>query len=159
MTIPYKNFLSAQELFAQVRGEKAGYALQRVFNVTPTAVAEVLSNNVSMRVKKSGVFTASIALTHALYANTTITAEFEITKLPKKDLRFPKLTVAYKNKITKQDIERQVTGTKNGYTLKSITFSTATDVAELTGTGQAMGLFTEKSRYFYGQCYVGTRNV
>ena len=136
LTIPHKNVITEQEIFAQITGQKSGYALQRIFNVTPSEVAEASSNNRYLNIKKAGNFTANITLTHSLYGHVTISAQFQIDKLPRKNLQFSKLTSVYKNIFTQSEILARVTGTKNGYTIKDIVFATATDVAELSGANK-----------------------
>ena len=101
-----------------------------------------------MSLKKAGTFAATITLEHLLHEDVALTgSEFQVNKLAKKNLRFPKLTLAYRNNITEQDLLRQVTGLKDGYTVKGIRFVSSTDVAELTGAAKN-ALYVKKAGSF-----------
>ena len=131
----YKKHLTESDILAQVTGAKNGYTIRSIVFSRATDIAE-LSGAVSLHVKKAGTFTVNLILKHLIYADVALTgAEFEVNKLPRKNLRFPKWTLPYKSSITSLEIMRRITGPKDGYTIRNMAFTVNTDVAELTGIG------------------------
>ena len=141
---PYKNFLTKDVILKRVTGEKDGYSIQSIDNINARDIAEL--TGVGLHIKKVGSFTANITLEHAFYKDVTITAEFQITKLPSKKLRFVTLNVT-KDLLSKEDILKQVRGPKEGYTLRRISEISGSDVAEISGLAikfKKVGSFTAR---------------
>ena len=134
LTIPYQETISKARLEQNLKGEKDGYTIQRIDNINPKDAAELTGTpRLSLHIKKAGDFTVRITLTHALYNNTSVNASFTIQKLPKKTLGFTKLVSSYKKLLTRKDLLEKVTGQKDGYTIKSISTISDSDIAELSG--------------------------
>ena len=133
LTLPYQATISKARLEQNLKGDKAGYTIQRIDNINPRDAAEL--TGVGLHIKKAGDFTARLTLTHAFYKDTNVNASFTIQKLPKKTLGFTKLVSTYKNLLTRKDILEKVSGQKDGYTIKAISGISDSDVAELTGAG------------------------
>ena len=133
LTLPYQKTISKARLEQNLKGEKDGYTIQSIDNVNPREIAEL--SGTDLKIKKAGDFTARLTLTHALYNNTSVSASFTIQKLPKKTLGFTKFISTYNKLLTRKKILEKVTGQKDGYTIKSISAISDSDVAELTGVG------------------------
>ena len=131
MTIPYQETISKATLESRITGDKDGYTIQKIDNINPKDAAEL--SGTDLKIKKAGDFTVRLTLTHTLYNNTSVNASFTIQKLPKKTLGFTKLVSSYKKLLTRKDLLEKVTGQKDGYTIKSISAISNSDIAELSG--------------------------
>ena len=128
LTIPYTEKITKAALQARVDGER-GYVISRIANISRADVAEVTGiYGHALGIKKAGSFTANITLVHDKYNDVTIAAEFDLTKLPKKDLKFAKWT-SYRRSFAQKDILKQITGAKERYTL--VKFS---NIREISGS-------------------------
>ena len=144
----YKETFSKEAIFKKITGAKTGYTIQNIDNINPSDAAEfVTTPTPSLRVKKIGLFTATITLTHSSYENAIVTANFKITKGTPKKLTFDTLEIGHKRITSKERILTNVEGEKNGYTFESISDIISSDMAALTGAGlyaQKIGRFTAK---------------
>ena len=87
LTLPYEKTISKARLEQNLKGEKDGYTLKSISTISDSNVAEL--SGTDLHIKKLGRFTATLTLTHALYADATLTgAEFEIIKGASKTLGF-----------------------------------------------------------------------
>ena len=136
----YKNLLTRKDILEKVTGQKDGYTIKAISGISDSDVAEL--TGAGLHIKKAGSFTATLTLGHDIYLDETLTgAAFEI-----KAYSFSKLVTAYKQTLTKRDIEKQVQEL-TGYTLKSISVISNTDIAALTG-GAAKALHLKKAGSF-----------
>ena len=142
--IPYQKIINKATLESRITGsDKAGYTIARIFDVTPSDIAEL--TGAGLHIKKTGAFTARFTLVHAFYGDATVTASVTIRKGNAKNIRFDKLTLPYQKTINKARLEQNLKGEKDGYTLKSISTISDPNVAELSGTGfhiKKLGRFT-----------------
>ena len=137
---PYKKLLTRKDLLEKVSGQKDGYTIKAISGISDSDIAEL--TGAGLHIKKAGSFTATLTLEHNIYLDETLTgAAFEI-----KAYSFSKLVTAYKQTLTKADIEKQVQEL-TGYTLKSISVISNTDIAALTG-GAAKALHLKKAGHF-----------
>ena len=137
----YKSRLSKAEILGQVQGEKLGYTLKSI-TVGNTAFAQAAGTvpNISLTLKKSGDFTATIVLEHPRYEDATIhSAAFEIAKEPAKNLTFNRL-VTDRGTVTSAEILRQIQGEKTSYTLKRVFSITPIISATVRGTSPNLSL-------------------
>ena len=148
LSIDYQKTIGKAQLDSRITGsgsDKAGYAIVRVFDVTPSDIAEPTGLN--LHIKKNGRFndTAKITLAHNFYGDATLTASFTIRKGDAKNIRFDKLTLPYQKTISKARVEQNLKGEKDGYVIKEITGISDPSVAELSGlnvTLKKLGSFT-----------------
>ena len=128
---------SEQEILNNITGKKDGYTLKSISNLNPTGIAKINSNKKSISFLKPGNFTANILLEHPTKQDVTIQkAPFEIAKATSRNqLTFPKLSKNFTDKGTfsEQEILKNITGKKDGYTLKSISNLNPTDFAKING--------------------------
>ena len=143
------------DILAGVQGTKTGYILKSITNITPSNVASVQGTApaILLNMLKIGSFTATITLENPNKTDATITgAQFEITKplTPDQVLTFNKLTKTFDSgaKFTTADILAGVQGTKDGYTLKSISTINPSGVANASGSAPNIVLNITKAGTF-----------
>ena len=142
----YKSSLSKAEILGQVQGEKLGYTLKSI-TVSNTSFAQSAgaAPNISITLRRVGIFTATIVLEHPRYEDVTIHgAAFEITKAPAKSLTFNRL-VTDRGTVTRTEILNQIRGEKTSYTLKRIFSITPTSAATVVGTAPNLSLMLATS--------------
>ena len=133
LSIDYKKIISKATLESSITGsDKAGYTIQNINNINPRDAAEL--TGAGLHIKKTGDFTARLTLVHAFYGNATVNASFTIRRGNAKNITFDKLTIPYQPTISKARLEQNLKGGKDGYTIKSISTISDSDVAELSGT-------------------------
>ena len=137
-----KKTLTKTEIFNQVQGDKTGYTLTKIA-VANASDATVNADN-SLTLKKDGIFTITLTLQKAGIPDKTVNGQIEYR--PKPALTFDKLTSAKKT-ITQAEIERQIKGNKNGYTLKNIAVADS-NFATVTGTAPNFSLTLKKTGTF-----------
>ena len=78
--MPYQPIISKARLEQNLKGEKDGYTIQSIDNISPRDAAELTGTpKLSLHIKKAGDFTATLTLAHAFYADVTLTgAQFTI---------------------------------------------------------------------------------
>ena len=136
-----------------MQGTKTGYTLKSISNVTPSNVAseQGTAPAILLNMLKIGSFTATITLENPNKTDATITgAQFEITKLTAESLTFNKRTKTFDSgaKFTTADILAGVQGTKDGYTLKSISTINPSGVANASGSAPNIVLNITKAGTF-----------
>ena len=141
------------DILAGVQGAKTGYTLKSISNVIPSNVASVQGTApaILLNMLKIGSFTATITLENPNKTDATITgAQFEITKLTAESLTFNKRTKTFDSgaKFTTADILAGVQGTKDGYTLKSISTINPSGVANASGSAPNIVLNITKAGTF-----------
>ena len=127
------------EILAGVQGNKTGYTLKSITNLTPSNVAVAVSAKPTFLIlfTKGGSFTATLTLEHPTKAGAVITgAEFEIAKMPAPTLTFQKVYKQFtgSGKFATAEILAGVQGTKAGYTVKSITSLNPSNLATSSAT-------------------------
>ena len=123
------------EILNNVHGDKTGYTLKEINNISPTGIVNLSSDKKSLSFIKVGSFTATLVLKHSAKADATINGRFTIEKGASQSLGFDKLTLPYQQTISKARLEQNITGkNKNGYTVKSIGNINPRNAAELSGT-------------------------
>ena len=80
LIMPYQPIISKARLEQNLKGEKDGYTIQSIDNISPRDAAELTGTpKLSLHIKKAGDFTATLTLAHAFYADVTLTgAQFTI---------------------------------------------------------------------------------
>ena len=119
--------ISEATILKQVKGNKKGYTLKNISELTGTNIAEFTGTpKAALHIKKTGRFTATLTLAHAFYTDVTLTgAEFTIERVKAPAFAFNALTTSYEidKSIGTADLLKQIpfdSETKRGYTLKSI---------------------------------------
>ena len=135
--------IKATDILAKVQGEKGGYTLKEIKDITPKNVVTITGKapNFIITINKAGTVTATIVLQHKNKKDATITkATIEITKATAENLTFQKVRKAFISggSFATADILAGVQGTKTGYILKSITNITPSNVASVQGTAPAI---------------------
>ncbi len=134
------------EILGRVGGTKAGYTLREMRSLNPIGVAGVTGTkpNLSLTMTKAGNFTATLVLAHATKGDSTIdNASFEITKASAPTLTWTKQSKPYGSggEISNAELLAGLNGTtaaKTGYTIKSVTISSANGTgARVSGSGRA----------------------
>ena len=118
--------ISTAEIIAGVQGSKTGYTLKSINNLAPYNIVNLSGSapNLYLIVKKIGSFSATIVLEHPTKPDVTIAnCAFEITISSASSLTFQKVSKPFTSggKFTTADILSGVRGNKTGYTIKSIT--------------------------------------
>ena len=141
--------VTASDLLKQIpEKEKKGFTIKSiVIKDSYKAFAQVIGakSSLSLNLKKTGTFTVTIILEQKEYHDAVITdAEIEVRiKKSAKMLTFDTLATAYKSRLSKDEILRQVQGEKSGYTLKSITVAN-TAFAQAAGAAPNISLRLKK---------------
>ena len=135
--------IKATDILAKIQGEKGGYTLKEIKDITPSDVLTITGKapNFIITINKAGTVTATIVLQHKNKKDATITkASIEITKATAERLTFQKVRKAFISggSFATDDILAGVQGTKTGYILKSITNITPSNVASVQGTAPAI---------------------
>ncbi len=138
--------LNATEILNHVKGTKAGYTLKEITNLNPNDIVRVNGSAPNLRLgfNRVGVFTASLHLKHNATSDLDVTlsnAAFEITKgdAPS-DLNWRKQSKVYRlgEEISNSELLNGLSGTKTGYTLKTVTINDAGGTgARVSGMGTA----------------------
>ena len=135
--------ITAADILGQIpQTAKAGYTLKSIAS-SDTNIATVTGSkpNLQINILRSGNFTADIVLEKTNYQNVTLSgASFGIGKGIARVLQFSALSMEYGSAISKDALLAQITGTKVGYSLKSITITSGVGVAEKTGTKPNLGI-------------------
>ena len=114
----YKKTLTKNDIFNQIQGDKTGYTLTKIA-VTNANYADVNPSTYSLTLKKDGTFAVTLTLEKA-GAQKTLNGQIEYR--PKPTLTFDKL-ITPKKAVSRAEIERQIKGAKNSYTLKTLVVS------------------------------------
>ena len=114
----YKKTLTKNDIFNQIQGDKTGYTLTKIA-VTNANYADVNPSTYSLTLKKDGIFAVTLTLQKA-GAQKTLNGQIEYR--PKPTLTFDKL-ITPKKAVSRVEIERQIKGAKNSYTLKTLVVS------------------------------------
>ncbi len=138
--------LNATEILNHVKGAKAGYTLKEITNLNPNDIVRVngTAPNLRLAFNQVGVFTASLHLKHNATSDLDVTlsnAAFEITKgVAPSDLSWVKQIKVYRlgEEISNSELLNGLSGTKTGYTLKTVTINDAGGTgARVSGMGTA----------------------
>ncbi len=136
--------LNATEILKHVKGEKASYTLKEITSLNPNDIVKVngTAPNLRLEFNRVGVFTALLRLKHNATSDLDVTisnAEFEITKGDAPlDLNWIKQSKVYRlgQEISNAEILAGISGTKTGYTIKTVTISDAGGTgASVSGMG------------------------
>ncbi len=136
--------LNATEILKHVKGQKAGYTLKEITNLNPNDIVTVNGSapNLRLAFNRAGVFTASLRLKHNATSDLDVTisnAAFEITKqVAPLDLSWSRQSKVYSpaGEISNAELLNGLSGTKTGYTLKTVTISDAGGTgARVSGSG------------------------
>ena len=146
LSVGYKSFLSAAEIYGNIRGNTTGYTLSRA-TLGSGADDYVATTPGGLNVKKVGAFTATLVLTNPNYFEVTLAdVQFEINKNEAPKLSFTKL-VTDKVTVTHTDLLNQIQGNKTGYTLKTVSFDD-TSYGVVTGSKPNFTLNLKKAGDF-----------
>ena len=154
ITVPFSSDkIKATDILAKIQGEKGGYTLKEIKDITPKNVLTITGKapNFIITINKAGTVTATIVLQHKNKKDATITkATIEITKATAENLTFQKVRKAFISggSFATADILAGVQGTKTGYTLKSITALNPTGVASVQGSAPSISLTMGKVGVF-----------
>ncbi len=138
--------LNATEILKHVKGAKAGYTLKEITNLNPNDIVTVngTAPNLRLEFNRVGVFTASLHLKHNATSDLDVTlsnAAFEITNgVAPSDLNWVKQSKVYRlgEEISNSELLNGLSGTKTGYTLKTVTINDAGGTgARVSGMGTA----------------------
>ncbi len=138
--------LNATEILKHVKGQKAGYTLKEITNLNPNDIVTVNGSapNLRLAFNRAGVFTASLRLKHNATSGLDVTisnAAFEITKqVAPLDLSWSRQSKVYSpaGEISNAELLNGLSGTKTGYTIKTVTISDAGGTgARVSGSGTA----------------------
>ena len=126
-------------ILAAIQGDKTGYLLKSISGLDPVGITTITGTapNLSLRFQKTGAFTATLVLEHPSKGDAVITnASFEITQAPSVNLTFNNISKPFSSGggFTTAEILQGVQGNKTGYTIKSITNITPTDIVNLSGS-------------------------
>ena len=142
---------STADILGGVRGTKTGYTIKDITTLNPKNIATVSASKELDFSGNLGSFTATIILEHPTKDDATITkAEFEVTKGATERLTFEKVykPFATNGNFTTAEILAGVQGTKTGYTIKSISTISHSDVASVAGTAPAISINMAKQGNF-----------
>ena len=139
---------STADILGGVRGTKTGYTIKDITTLNPKNIATVSASKELDFSGHLGSFTATIILEHPAKDDATIpNCAFEVTKGAAERLTFEKVYKAFATggSFSTAEILAGVQGTKTGYTIKSISTVSHSDVANVAGTAINMskiGVFT-----------------
>ena len=138
--------ITPSEILNAVVGDKMGYRLKSIENISDNGLAEVYRTNQGITLKKRGYFTATLVLQHATKPDVIINlAEFEWNP---PTFTFRKIVRSTKSPvITRPEILASVEGgDKTGYTVKSIKNISDANLAKVAAGGDLslnrVGYFT-----------------
>ena len=123
---------TASEILANVSGNKEGYSVKEIKNISDTAVARLGKDQTSINFVRSGALTASLIFEHHSKADAVIDdAKFKI--LGEREFSFNLLRKSFVKggSFTETEIFANVSGNKEGYHLKEIQDISDTSVAQL----------------------------
>ena len=145
--------IKATDILAKVQGEKGGYTLKEIKDITPKDVLTITGKapNFIITINKIGTVTATIVLQHKDKKDATIAkASIEITKATAERLTFQKVSKVFTSggSFATADILAGVQGTKTGYTLKSISTLSPSGVANASGSAPNIVLNITKAGTF-----------
>ena len=127
--------ITTADIWAKIDGNKTDYSLKSISKISGPSVA-ALSGLKEITIKTAGDFTAEITLEKANYEDAKVTGTFSIEKIAAPTgLIFTKLTRSFggDKTITAADIWAKINSKKTGYSLKSISQISDTNVAALSG--------------------------
>ena len=131
---------TALEILANVSGEKTGYSLKEIKDISNTSVATLGQNQTSIDFETTGAFTASLVFEHATKDDAVIDkAPFKILETSENILsekfNFSELSKRFTSggSFTALEILANVVGEKTGYSLKEIKDISDTSVARISG--------------------------
>ncbi len=126
------NKITSDDILKNVTGDKDGYTLKEIRNISETNLAKVQGKEIVLQ--ELGSFTATLVFEHSSFKDITINgAKFEWNYSP--SFTFNKLTKNIKTPIiTTAEILSSVIGYKVGYTLKNITNISDNDLASVLGS-------------------------
>ena len=146
-----KKTLTKAEIFNQVQGDKTGYTITKIA-VANASDATVNADN-SLTLKKEGIINITLTLQKG---STQKTVNGQIEYRPKPALTFTKLTTSKKT-ITQAEINTQIKGNKNGYTIKNIVVANS-NFATVTGTAPNFSLALKRTGTFSATITLGRTN-
>ena len=146
-----KKTLTKAEIFNQVQGNKTGYTITKIA-VANASDATVNADN-SLTLKKEGIISITLTLQKG---STQKTVNGQIEYRPKPALTFTKLTTSKKT-ITQAEINTQIKGNKNGYTIKNIVVANS-NFATVTGTAGNFSLALKRTGTFSVTITLGRTN-
>ena len=119
-----KSNITSQEMLSHI-DNSAGYKVKGI-TLKDTSFGSVTGTtpNLKITLTKYGNFTADLVLSKTGHLDANIKdAPFEFTKdSSPNDLKFKKLSITNKNKVTAQELIDNIQGTKAGYQLKAVSF-------------------------------------
>ncbi len=125
---------TASEILENVFGEKEGYSIKEIKNVSDTSVATLGQGQVSINFEKSGEFTANLILEHDTKADSVIDgAKFKILGDNEWSFNVLRKRFVSGGSFTAREIIANVSGkNKASYSLKQIKDISDTSVARLS---------------------------
>ena len=133
--------ITTQQILNQIVGDKTNYFFRSISITSSTSDLAEIENPapyLRIKIKKAGVFTATITLQKENYEDVILNnCEFNITKIPKPtNLNFPVFKTVFANNkiISETDILGNISGDISGYAIKNISglrVLTGGDVAEI----------------------------
>ncbi len=139
---------TALEILANVVGEKTGYSLKEIKDISDTSVARISGNKKRINFIQAGTFTATLILEHTTKEDVTIpNATFQILRTNALAFNLLSETFTSLGSFTASEILANVVGEKTGYSLKEIKDLSDTSVAQLAANKKNIdfiqaGIFT-----------------
>ena len=142
---------SSSEILANVEGDKDGYKLKEIKDLSPSGIVNVSGTkpNLSLTFVKEGKFKATIVLEHSTKDAVTIKeADFEIVN--KGVFTFKKLTKTFVSggSFSSSEILANVEGDKDGYKLKEIKDLSPSGIVNVSGSKPNLSLTFVKEGKF-----------